>query len=151
MMLTDPLKQLETRILAFVKDEVKQDRGDPFPFEELARLGRRRCGRRPVSEVVQVDPQLLLRRGLILDHQYRRSEHFGGAVHLEAGRQWRQPNLPAPGLSPLAASYSGFFQGSINMKFNDYSLYANMRVRMGQLILSVGSGVNWKNKGVIWG
>jgi hypothetical protein len=69
---------------------------------------------------VQVDPQLLLHGGLVLDHQDRRTEHVGRAVDLEAGRQRRQPNLAAPRLSASAARYAWFFQGYLYMIFNDY-------------------------------
>src|SRR4029077_8165471 len=130
--------------LPCVRDGVRQDGGDAFSLEQLARFRRGGGGRGPVPEVVEVDAQLLLHGGLVLDHQDRRTEHVGGAVDLEAGRQRRQPDLAAPGLSPSAARYAWFLQGHLYMSFNDYSLDANTLIRIAQPILSVGPGVGWK-------
>ncbi len=86
MVMPDPLKQLEAGVLTFVQHQVEQHGGHPFPFEQRHRLGCGRGGRRPVAKVVQVDGQLLLHRGLVLDHQHRRTQHVGGPVDLQPRR-----------------------------------------------------------------
>jgi hypothetical protein len=59
---------------------------------------------------VQVDPQLLLHRRLVLDHQDGGTEDFGGPVDLEAGREWREPNVAATRLSAHPGAHGWVFQ-----------------------------------------
>ena len=102
MVLADPRQQLESRVLPLVEHEVQQHRGDALVLEQVACFGSRGGNRWPVTEIVEVDAQLLQHRRLVLDHQDRRAENVGGTVDLEAGRERRQADL-APGRSAISA------------------------------------------------
>ncbi len=93
MVLADPGQQLETRVLLLVQDQVQQHRGDALVLEQVARLGSRGGNRWTVTEVVQVDPQLLQHRGLVLDHEHGGAEDVGRTVDLETRRERRQADL----------------------------------------------------------
>ncbi|GAC1678552.1 MAG: hypothetical protein PVS3B2_20870 [Candidatus Dormibacteraceae bacterium] len=71
MVVPDPLQELEAGILAFVENKVEQDCGHSLALQQLPGFGSRGGHRGPVAKVLKVDPQLLLHRDLVLDHQNR--------------------------------------------------------------------------------
>ena len=110
MVAADPGQELETGVLSLVEDEVEEDGRDPLVLENVAGLVGRGGYRRPVTEILEVDAQLLQHRRLVLDHEHRRAEDVGGAVDLQARRQRGQPHLTlAVGL--ILAGRSVVFQG----------------------------------------
>jgi hypothetical protein len=86
---------------------------------------------------VEVDAQLLLHGGFVLDHQYRRAEDLSGPVNLEAGRQRREPNLSILATLALKTVIS---QGLSYTIFNDYWHHMNNQSRTVQCILGAGPG-----------
>ncbi len=115
-MAANPGQEVEAGVLALVEHEVQEHAGDPFPLEEDHGLGRGGGRERLVAEVVEVDPQLVLHRALVLDDQHHRAQHLGRAVDLQAWRQGREPDL-ARG-TPRLPSHPAVLQGLIYMKLN---------------------------------
>jgi hypothetical protein len=57
---------------------------------------------------MQVDPQLLQHRGLVLDHEHGGTQNVGRPVDLEAGRQGRKADVPPSSIAWPAANASSF-------------------------------------------
>jgi hypothetical protein len=64
---------------------------------------------------MEVDPELLLHRSLVFDHQDSRAEHLGRPVHLEPRRQRRKLHL--------AVSRTAVSQISTMLGFSKVSTY----------------------------
>ena len=109
MVLTDPGQQLEPRVLVLVQHEIEEHSRDPLMLEDVARFRHIRGYRRSVTEIVQVDPELLQHRGLVLHHEDGGAENIDRTVDLEPRRQRRQPDL-APCAVARSMSNASVFQ-----------------------------------------
>ena len=109
MVLADPGQELEPRVLVLVQDQVEQHRRHARVLEHVLGLQDRGGDRRPVTEVLKVDPKLLQHRGLVFHDEDRRPEHVGRAVDLEPGRQRWQTDL-APGAVGRSPTDTSVFQ-----------------------------------------
>src|SRR4029077_4192145 len=118
MMLPYPGQQLEARVFVLIEHEVEQDGGDTLAPQHLARPRHAGGYRWSVTEVVEIDAELLQHRRLVLDDQHRRAQHVGRSVDFEARRERREAYL-APGAVAGAAPQTAVFQGPNYTILND--------------------------------
>jgi hypothetical protein len=67
---------------------------------------------------MEVDPELLQHRGLVLDDEHSRTQDVGRPVDLETRWEWRKAYL-APRAVARAAPIASVFQWPVHTIFND--------------------------------